>query len=100
MTGFRVALGGAQAYYNVKPDLTTLVKSLVLDYQSVHLVENVKSWKCIAPLGGVYQAGTLSGNPLAMRAGIKMFETLRHRTSTLICLQIRSIITGSTSGCG
>jgi len=76
MTGFRVALGGAQAHYNVKPDLTTLGKVIgggmpvgafggkqaVMDY--------------IAPVGPVYQAGTLSGNPIAMAAGLAALTEL------------------------
>ena len=69
MTGFRVALGGAQAYYGVKPDLTTLGKVIggglpVAAFGGRHEVMNE-----IAPLGPIYQAGTLSGNPLSMASG-------------------------------
>lgn len=70
MTGFRVALGGAQAVYNVKPDLTTLGKIIgggmpVGAFGGKHEIMHH-----IAPLGPVYQAGTLSGNPIAMAAGL------------------------------
>lgn len=77
MTGFRVALGGAQSLYNVKPDLTTLGKIIGAGLPVGAFGGKREIMECIAPLGGVYQAGTLSGNPLAMRAGIKMFEHLR-----------------------
>lgn len=77
MTGFRVALGGAQAYYNVKPDLTTLGKIIGAGLPVGAFGGKREIMEYIAPLGGVYQAGTLSGNPLAMRAGIEMFKHLR-----------------------
>ena len=76
MTGFRVALGGAQAYYRVKPDLTTLGKVIggglpVAAFGGRHEVMNE-----IAPLGPIYQAGTLSGNPLSMASGLAMLSIL------------------------
>jgi len=76
MTGFRVALGGAQAYYGVKPDVTTLGKVIggglpVAAFGGRHEVMNE-----IAPLGRVYQAGTLSGNPLSMASGLAMLSVL------------------------
>jgi len=76
MTGFRVALGGAQTYYGVKPDLTTLGKVIggglpVAAFGGRHEVMNE-----IAPLGPVYQAGTLSGNPLSMASGLAMLSVL------------------------
>jgi len=77
MTGFRVALGGAQSIYNVKPDLTTLGKIIGAGLPVGAFGGKREIMECIAPLGGVYQAGTLSGNPLAMRAGIAMFKHLR-----------------------
>ena len=73
MTGFRVGLGGAQAHYNVKPDLTTLGKIIGAGLPVGAFGGKREIMECIAPLGKVYQAGTLSGNPLAMRAGIEMF---------------------------
>jgi len=70
MTGFRVALGGAQAYYDVMPDLTTLGK-VIGGGLPVGAFGGKKSIMAhIAPLGPVYQAGTLSGNPLSMAAGM------------------------------
>ena len=76
MTGFRVALGGAQAYYQVTPDLTTLGKVIggglpVAAFGGKHDIMSG-----IAPLGPVYQAGTLSGNPLSMAAGLAMLSVL------------------------
>ena len=76
ITGFRLCYGGAQTLYGVQPDLTTLGKIIggglpVAAYGGARgLMERV------APLGPVYQAGTLSGNPLAMRAGIETLKLL------------------------
>jgi glutamate-1-semialdehyde 2,1-aminomutase len=69
MTGFRVALGGAQALYNIKPDLTTLGKIVGGGMPVGAFGGRREIMERIAPLGPVYQAGTLSGNPLAMAAG-------------------------------
>jgi len=70
MTGFRVALGGAQAHYGVTPDLTTFGK-IIGGGMPVGCFGGKRAvMECIAPLGPVYQAGTLSGNPLAMAAGL------------------------------
>jgi glutamate-1-semialdehyde 2,1-aminomutase len=74
MTGFRVALGGAQALYGVKPDLTTLGK-VVGGGMPVGAFGGKRAiMERISPLGPVYQAGTLSGNPLAMAAGLATLE--------------------------
>lgn len=70
MTGFRVALGGAQSIYNVTPDLTTLGKVIGGGMPVGALGGKASIMDCLAPLGPVYQAGTLSGNPLAMAAGL------------------------------
>ena len=70
MTGFRVALGGAQALYGVTPDLTTLGKVIGGGLPVGALGGRAEIMALLAPLGGVYQAGTLSGNPLAMAAGL------------------------------
>lgn len=70
MTGFRVALGGAQAYYGIKPDLTTLGKVIGGGMPVGAFGGLRKIMEHIAPLGPVYQAGTLSGNPIAMAAGL------------------------------
>ena len=74
MTGFRVARGGAQGLYGVKPDLTTLGKVIGggMPVGAFGGREDVMS--IVAPLGGVYQAGTLSGNPVAMAAGLATLE--------------------------
>ncbi len=76
MTGFRVALGGAQALYNVTPDLTTLGKVIGGGLPVGAFGGKREIMSHIAPLGPVYQAGTLSGNPLAMAAGLAMLNAL------------------------
>lgn len=76
MTGFRVALGGAQAYYGVKPDLTTLGKIIGGGLPVGAFGGRRDIMEHLAPLGPVYQAGTLSGNPLAMAAGLATLENL------------------------
>jgi glutamate-1-semialdehyde 2,1-aminomutase len=70
MTGFRVAFGGASELYNIKPDLTTLGKIIGGGLPVGAYGGPAKIMDQVAPLGPVYQAGTLSGNPLAMAAGI------------------------------
>jgi glutamate-1-semialdehyde 2,1-aminomutase len=70
MTGFRVALGGAQALYGIKPDLTTLGKVIGGGMPVGAFGGRADVMAHIAPLGPVYQAGTLSGNPVAMAAGL------------------------------
>ena len=70
MTGFRVALGGAQAHYGVTPDLSTFGKIIGGGMPVGCFGGKREIMECIAPLGPVYQAGTLSGNPLAMAAGL------------------------------
>ena len=76
MTGFRVALGGAQAHYNVKPDLTTLGKVIGGGMPVGAFGGLKKIMQYIAPTGPVYQAGTLSGNPIAMHAGLAALTAL------------------------
>ena len=76
MSGFRVGLGGAQAHFGVTPDLTCLGKIIGAGLPVGAFGGKAEIMNCIAPLGPVYQAGTLSGNPLAMRAGQAMFELL------------------------
>lgn len=76
MTGFRVAAGGAQALYQVTPDLTCLGKIIGGGLPVGAFGGRAEIMVHIAPQGGVYQAGTLSGNPLAMSAGLKQLELL------------------------
>ncbi|MGR9086728.1 MAG: glutamate-1-semialdehyde 2,1-aminomutase [Gammaproteobacteria bacterium] len=76
MTGFRVGLGGAQALYGVKPDLTTLGKIIGGGMPVGAFGGRRKIMEHLAPLGPVYQAGTLSGNPVAMAAGLKTLELI------------------------
>ena len=78
MTGFRVASGGAQELYGVQPDLTTLGKIVGGGLPVGAFGGRAEIMNCIAPAGPVYQAGTLSGNPLAMAAGL---ATLNHLTA-------------------
>ena len=93
MTGFRTALGGAQAVYKVKPDLTTLGKVIGGGLPVGAFGGRTDIMDAIAPMGPVYQAGTLSGNPLAMAAGLAMleavskpgfFDTLGQKTAKLV----------------
>ncbi|MDH5300310.1 MAG: glutamate-1-semialdehyde 2,1-aminomutase [Gammaproteobacteria bacterium] len=70
MTGFRVALGGAQQHYGIKPDLTTLGKVIGGGMPVGAFGGKREIMQKIAPLGPVYQAGTLSGNPVSMAAGL------------------------------
>ncbi len=74
MTGFRVALGGAQALYGIRPDLTTLGKIVGGGMPVGAFGGRREIMQDIAPLGPVYQAGTLSGNPVAMAAGLATLE--------------------------
>ena len=76
MTGFRVALGGAQSYYGVKPDLTTLGKIIGGGMPVGAFGGKKEIMEFIAPTGPVYQAGTLSGNPIAMAAGLACLTEL------------------------
>lgn len=92
ITGFRVAYGGAQARYGVSPDLTVLGKIIGGGLPVGAYGGRREIMACVAPLGGVYQAGTLSGNPLAVAAGLEtlrasrepgVYETLETRAAAL-----------------
>ncbi|MGL6530996.1 glutamate-1-semialdehyde 2,1-aminomutase [Aeromonas hydrophila] len=76
MTGFRVSLRGAQGHYNIDPDLTTLGKIIGAGMPVGAFGGKKKVMQHIAPTGPVYQAGTLSGNPVAMAAGLTMLDLL------------------------
>jgi glutamate-1-semialdehyde 2,1-aminomutase len=93
MTGFRVALGGAQAHYGITPDLTTLGKVIGGGLPVGAYGGRAEIMQTVAPAGPMYQAGTLSGNPLAMAAGLAtlrewsqpgVFEATTHATQTLV----------------
>ncbi|HEX5520804.1 MAG TPA: glutamate-1-semialdehyde 2,1-aminomutase [Longimicrobiaceae bacterium] len=77
MTGFRVAYGGAQASFGVAPDLTTMGKVIGGGLPAAAYGGRREILEMVAPAGPVYQAGTLSGNPLAMAAGVATLEALR-----------------------
>ena len=77
MTGFRVALGGAQALYGIKPDLTTLGKVIGGGLPVGAFGGRADIMACLAPVGPVYQAGTLSGNPVAVAAGLTTLQLVQ-----------------------
>jgi glutamate-1-semialdehyde 2,1-aminomutase len=77
MTGFRVALGGAQAHYGITPDLTTFGKIIGGGMPVGAYGGRRELMQQIAPAGPIYQAGTLSGNPVAMAAGLAMLELIQ-----------------------
>lgn len=90
MTGFRVALGGAQELYRVKPDLTTLGKIIGGGLPVGAYGGKREIMQLVAPAGPMYQAGTLSGNPLAMAAGYAMLSTLSKNRSFYARLEKKS----------
>ena len=91
MTGFRIALGGAQQRYNIQPDLTCLGKIIGGGLPCAAFGGRREIMQLLAPLGPVYQAGTLSGNPLAMAAGIATVNYLiEHQESVYAKLESTS----------
>ena len=95
MTGFRVALGCAQALYNIRPDLTTLGKIIGGGMHVGAFGGRKDIMSLLAPLGGVYQAGTLSGNPIAMTAGLATLEIIQAPGFyTELTEKTRALVTG------
>ena len=77
MTGFRVSLQGAQGHYKIKPDLVTLGKVMGGGLPAAAFGGRRDIMQCLAPLGAVYQAGTLSGNPVAVAAGLATLKLVQ-----------------------
>ncbi len=101
MTGFRVALGGAQSLYDITPDLTTLGKVIGGGLPVGALGGRRDVMDALAPTGPVYQAGTLSGNPLAMRAGIATLSYLReHQPHEALGQSCRRLMEGLREAAG
>jgi glutamate-1-semialdehyde 2,1-aminomutase len=90
MTGFRLSLGGAQQLFGVKPDITTLGKIIGGGLPVGAYGGRAEIMDLIAPLGPVYQAGTLSGNPLAMAAGLATLRELKNNPAIYTQLEQRS----------
>jgi glutamate-1-semialdehyde 2,1-aminomutase len=83
ITGFRLALGGAQEYFNIKPDLTTLGKVLGGGFPVAAFGGKAEIMQTISPVGGVYQAGTFSGNPVSAIAGSTVLKILMQKKNEL-----------------
>jgi glutamate-1-semialdehyde 2,1-aminomutase len=83
ITGFRLALGGAQEYFNVKPDMATLGKVLGGGFPVAAFGGRAEIMQKISPIGGVYQAGTFSGNPVSATAGYTVLNILRQKKNEI-----------------
>jgi glutamate-1-semialdehyde 2,1-aminomutase len=90
MTGFRVAFGGAQQRYGIRPDLTTLGKVIGGGLPVGAYGGRKDIMRKVAPVGPVYQAGTLSGNPLAVAAGLAMLRYLKRHPEVYDQLEART----------
>lgn len=90
MTGFRLSLGGAQQLYGIRPDLTTLGKIMGGGFPLAAYGGRADIMRKIAPVGPVYQAGTLSGNPVAVSAGIAMLRYLMEHPEVYDVLEQRT----------
>lgn len=95
MSGFRVALGGAQSLYNITPDLTALGKVIGGGLPVAAFGGRADIMKHLAPLGGVYQAGTLSGNPVTVAAGLTTLQIVQEADFyTKLSTQTRKLTDG------
>ncbi|MFK7913716.1 MAG: glutamate-1-semialdehyde 2,1-aminomutase [Pseudomonadales bacterium] len=94
MTGFRVARGGAQALYDVAPDMTTLGKVIGAGLPVGAFGGRAEIMQSLAPLGPVYQAGTLSGNPLAMAAGSALLNALTDTVYEQLAVSTTALVSG------
>lgn len=95
MSGFRVALGGAQSLYGITPDLTALGKVIGGGLPVAAFGGRADIMKHLAPLGGVYQAGTLSGNPIAVAAGLTTLKLIQESSFyTSLSAQTEKLVTG------
>jgi glutamate-1-semialdehyde 2,1-aminomutase len=108
ITGFRVGLSGAQGYYNIEPDLTCLGKIVGGGLPLAAFGGKREIMDLLSPIGGVYQAGTLSGNPLALAAGLAtikelktpfFYETLEKKAKELLAPFIHFIDTHKSNVC-
>jgi glutamate-1-semialdehyde 2,1-aminomutase len=90
ITGFRLARGGAQQLYNIRPDLTTLGKIIGGGLPLAAYGGRADIMKTVAPVGPVYQAGTLSGNPVAVSAGIAMLQYIENQPGIYETLEKRA----------
>ncbi|MDL2267219.1 glutamate-1-semialdehyde 2,1-aminomutase [Desulfovibrio sp. OttesenSCG-928-G15] len=94
ITGFRASYGGAQARFGIKPDLTTMGKIIGGGLPVGAYGGKREYMEQIAPVGGVYQAGTLSGNPLAMAAGIATLKVLQESDYTALEARVTALCDG------
>ena len=101
MTGFRLSQAGAQQLYNVKPDMTTLGKIIGGGLPVGAYGGRKEIMESVSPVGPVYQAGTLSGNPLAMAAGLAMLKYLKQNPDVyqLLDRQTGALVDGIRSQC-
>ncbi|MGN1134077.1 MAG: aminotransferase class III-fold pyridoxal phosphate-dependent enzyme, partial [Oscillospiraceae bacterium] len=90
ITGFRLSIGGAQRLYGVTPDMTTLGKIVGGGMPLAVYGGKREIMECVAPLGSVYQAGTLSGNPVAVAAGIATIQELESNPQIYDALEEKS----------
>lgn len=90
ITGFRLSIGGAQQYYGVTPDMTTLGKIVGGGMPLAVYGGKKEIMECVAPLGSVYQAGTLSGNPTAVAAGIATLKIIENEKDLYTQLETKS----------